>query len=58
MSARYNAIPSFDRRQRALPHLRHMDPQRVGLVLRALERLQLLQQEGVILMMPEMQIGR
>jgi protease-4 len=42
----------------ALPHLRHMDPQRVRLVVRALERLQLLQQEGVILMMPEMQVGR
>jgi protease-4 len=44
--------------QLALPHLRHMDPQRVRLVVRALERLQLAQQEGVILMMPEMRIGR
>ena len=42
----------------AMPYLRHMDPQRVGLIVRALERLQLLQQEGVILMMPEMRIGR
>jgi protease-4 len=42
----------------ALPYLRHMDPQRVRLVVGALERLQLVQQEGVILMMPEMGIGR
>jgi protease-4 len=42
----------------AMPYLRHMDPQRVGLIVRALERLQLMQQEGVILMMPEMRIGR
>jgi protease-4 len=44
--------------QMALPHLQHMDPERVRLVVRALERLQLMQQEGVILMMPEMRIGR
>ena len=42
----------------ALPYLRHMDPERVRLVVSALERLQLVQQEGVILMMPEMRIGR
>jgi protease-4 len=42
----------------ALPYLQHTDPERVGLVVRALERLQLVQQEGVILMMPEMRIGR
>ena len=42
----------------ALPHLRHMDPQRVRTILRALEQLQLMQQEGVILMMPEMGFGR
>lgn len=42
----------------ALPHLENMDPQRVRLVVRALERLQLVQQEGAILMMPEMKIGR
>jgi protease-4 len=44
--------------QMALPHLQHMDPERVQLVVRALERLQLMQQEGAILMMPEMRIGR
>ena len=42
----------------AMPYLKDMDPQRVRLVLRALERLQLMQQEGVIVMMPEMMIGR
>ncbi|HEY7311083.1 MAG TPA: signal peptide peptidase SppA [Gemmataceae bacterium] len=43
---------------RAMPYLRDMDPQRVALIVRALERLQLIQQEGVILMMPELSIGR
>jgi protease-4 len=42
----------------ALPHLRHMDPRRVQAIVRALEQLQLMQQEGVILMMPEMGMGR
>jgi protease-4 len=42
----------------ALPHLRHMGPQRVALVVRALERLQLIQQEGVVVMMPEVSVGR
>jgi protease-4 len=42
----------------ALPHLRHMDPERIHLVKMALQRLQLIQQEGVVLMMPEMRIGR
>jgi protease-4 len=44
--------------QLALPHLRHLDAGRVALVVRALERLQLLQQEGVIVMMPELGVGR
>jgi protease IV len=42
----------------AMPYLREMDPQRVRLVVRALERLELVQQEGIILMMSEMTIGR
>jgi protease-4 len=42
----------------ALPHLRHMDPERVRVLVRALEQLQLVQQEGVILMVPELGIGR
>jgi protease-4 len=42
----------------ALPYLRHMDPQRVALVTAALQRLQLVQQEGVIMMMPENLSGR
>jgi len=37
----------------ALPHLRHLDPQRVKAVKMALLRLQLMQQEGAVLMMPE-----
>jgi protease-4 len=42
----------------AMPYIRHLDPERVQLIRAALQRLQLLQQEGVILMMPEMRIGR
>jgi hypothetical protein len=42
----------------AMPYLRDLDPQRVSLIVRALERLQLMQLEGVILMMPELSIGR
>ena len=42
----------------AMPYLREMDPQRVRLVVRALERLELVQQEGIILMMSEMTMGR
>ena len=38
----------------ALPYLRHLDPQRVSVVKRALQRLELAQQEGALLMMPEM----
>jgi protease-4 len=37
----------------AQPYLEHLDPERVKGVRRALQSLQLLQQEGVILMMPE-----
>ena len=42
----------------AMPYLRDLDPQRVALIVRELERLQLMQQEGAILMMPELGIGR
>jgi protease-4 len=42
----------------ALPHLKGFDPQRVNLVKKALHRLQLIQQEGAVLMMPEMSLGR
>jgi protease-4 len=41
----------------ALPHLRQLDPARVRVVKQALKRLQLIQQEGVVLMMPELLIG-
>lgn len=37
----------------ALPYLQHMDPQRVKAVKMALLRLQLMQREGAVLMMPE-----
>ena len=42
----------------AMPYLQHLDPQRVAVVKLALQRLQLIQQEGVILMMPEIAISR
>jgi protease-4 len=42
----------------AMPYLRDLDPQRVTLIVRALGRLQLMQQEGAILMMPELSTGR
>src|SRR5262249_39509144 len=38
----------------ALPYLENMDPQRVQAIKRALSRLQLLHEEGVIMAMPEM----
>jgi protease-4 len=57
--------PGLDARARsaslvdlAMPYIRHLDPERVRLIRAALQRMQLLQQEGVILMMPEMRIGR
>jgi protease-4 len=37
----------------ALPYLQQLDPQRVKAVKMALQRLQLMQQEGAVLMMPE-----
>jgi protease-4 len=40
----------------ALPYLQQLDPQRVGTVRAALQRLELLQQEGVILAMPEIDV--
>jgi protease-4 len=38
----------------ALPYLQHLDPPHVKVVKMALQRLQLIQQEGAVLMMPEM----
>jgi protease-4 len=52
------AVPTASLVELALPYLKHLDPERVRLIVSALERLQLVQQEGVILMMPEMRIGR
>lgn len=37
----------------AAPHFQHLDPQRVRAVKNALRQLQILQQEGVSLVMPE-----
>ncbi len=42
----------------AMPLLRHLDPPRVAAVRDALRHLQLLQREGVLLMMPETAIPR
>ncbi len=42
----------------AQPYLRALDPARAGLVRMALGRLELLNREGVILMMPELSLGR
>jgi protease-4 len=41
----------------ALPYLCQLDPQRATLVKTALRRMQMLQQEGVLFMMPEMRLG-
>ena len=42
----------------ALPYLRHLDPPRVAAVKAALQHLQLLQREGVLMIMPEVAIPR
>jgi protease-4 len=42
----------------ATPYLQHLDPQRVKLIKTALLRLQMIQKEGAVLMMPEIRIGR
>jgi protease IV len=42
----------------ALPYLQHLDPERVRVIRMALQRMQLIQQEGAVLMMPEFQIAR
>jgi protease-4 len=42
----------------ALPYLKHLDPDRVAVIKLALQRMQLLQQEGAVLMMPEMLFSR
>ena len=42
----------------ALPHLRHLDPERVSTVVAALRQLELAQQEGVMLTMPPLRLGR
>lgn len=49
------SLPLFEL---AAPYLRLLDPDRAALVRQALGRLELLQREGVVLMMPEMMMGR
>jgi protease IV len=44
--------------EQALPYLRSADPSRVALVRMALGRLELIYREGVVLMMPELGLGR
>ncbi|HEY7120879.1 MAG TPA: signal peptide peptidase SppA [Tepidisphaeraceae bacterium] len=44
--------------QLAMPYLQHLDPQRVMVIRQALLRLDLIQNEGPILMMPEVGMGR
>jgi protease IV len=39
-----------------LPHLQGLDPRRTEAVLRAFQQLEILQQEGVVLMMPEIAV--
>ena len=42
----------------AMPYLKQLDPQRIAAVKQALGRLQLIQQEGAVLMMPELILPR
>ncbi len=42
----------------AMPYLQHLDPDRVAAIKQALGHLQLLQREGILLMMPETAIPR
>ncbi len=52
------ARPSLSLVDLALPHLKGLDPARLAAVKQALGRLELIRQEGVVLMMPEIVIGR
>jgi hypothetical protein len=42
----------------AMPYLKGLDPQRVKAIGRALRTLQLMQREGVMLVMPEIALPR
>ena len=42
----------------ALPYLKQVDPSRVGVIRSALDRLDVLQNEGVLLAMPEITVGQ
>lgn len=55
-SVRLGAGRSVNVLDLALPYLKGLDPQRLRLVTQALKRLQLMQQEGAILMMPELML--
>jgi protease-4 len=53
LSARFPLTHAPSLAELALPYLQHLDPQRVRAVKTALQRLQLMQREGAVLMMPE-----
>lgn len=42
----------------ALPYLQHLDPHRVATIKLALQRLQMIHQDGAVLMMPEITLSR
>jgi hypothetical protein len=42
----------------ALPYMRQVDPSHVGVIQNALQRLDVLQNEGVLLAMPEITVGQ
>ncbi len=42
----------------AMPYIKSLDPERLRVVKLVLQRLQLIQQEGAVLMMPELLIGK
>jgi protease-4 len=53
-----SARPSASLLDLAMPHIKHLDPQRLAAIKQALWRLELIRQEGAVLMMPEFILGR
>jgi protease-4 len=49
-------LPAESLADLAMPYLRHMDPQRIGAIRAALQRLDLMRGESVLLSMPEISI--
>jgi protease-4 len=56
--SRLNATSQLSLLELAMPYLKQLDPQRVAAIKQALRRLELIQQEGAVLMMPEFSIRR